>query len=413
MSQRHLEATLRGHDCSISALEIFYLPTRASFVKDGESVPILMPTLLSADDSGLVIWWDLNTRRPLFSWQAHSGTVLTLAQIGINWQCDSESNFDFPAIDENFGSVLTHGKDGELRIWKLIKLSDENSFSYNVKISRKIFNGDIEKEFEMPINVMNFSNVSFRDGILITPATNNAEGFDIYKIDLKEAEKFNQLKRLVHDYQPILSPNDESTDNKRGGHGIIMRLSFIDSNNFIAAYESGAIISYYLNKESISITEKFINSSLTPHSVTSLSVDRENVYAASTSNYINIINLENGSNEIFDTKHKGASSLAHSNINNLLIVNTWDGYTRIYQTNSIPFKILTKWRKTMPSALSQTQTQKSMFSVFSKNQLVDRNQLDYKNGRYKNIVRRNREEPIFKNYFMVAYQDGKIGLYTY
>lgn len=149
------DAMLRFHKSPVSALEPFYLPS--PFVVNGE--PLLLASLVSADENGWVVWWDLGTKRPLGTWRAHESTIVTVQQMGIHWDAD------VPQLHRNtFGKLLTHGRDNCVRIWDLFRVSSFSSMDWNLcKVLHKTRdtarNPDV---YEIPVNALNFCNVATR-----------------------------------------------------------------------------------------------------------------------------------------------------------------------------------------------------------------------------------------------------------
>ncbi|PSN61882.1 WD40 repeat-like protein [Corynespora cassiicola Philippines] len=84
---------LRGHTSQIHSVQ---------FVRQNRR-------LLTGDADGWVVYWRLESKRPLAVWRAHDATILGTAE----WPSDR---------------LITHGRDNTLRIWQL-RATDEDVFS--------------------------------------------------------------------------------------------------------------------------------------------------------------------------------------------------------------------------------------------------------------------------------------------
>ncbi|KAF9739694.1 hypothetical protein PMIN06_004001 [Paraphaeosphaeria minitans] len=80
----HPSYILRGHTAQIHSVELLRRNT----------------CLLTGDADGWLVYWTLDTKRPLAVWKAHNAAILATAE----WGPDK---------------VITHGRDNTLRIWQL------------------------------------------------------------------------------------------------------------------------------------------------------------------------------------------------------------------------------------------------------------------------------------------------------
>ncbi|GAV28377.1 hypothetical protein PMKS-001848 [Pichia membranifaciens] len=421
---------------------------------------------MTADESGLVIWWNLTTRRPLGVWKAHSGSILTIEQLGIDWESNGSHDFSIPKITESYGQLLTHSKDGSIKIWNMINLIDGSSikagFTYSCLLKKKISSACAEIPiptpplvYELPVNAMNFTNVEMNlNGLLITPATTDSEGWDLYKINLKETGEHRKLKRLIQNYHSKLrstekveeiSDDDSGTMDftKRGKLGVIMKVSWIGLSRFLVGYESGIVIGYEIYQDvgdSATKTKAFLqNNDLEGNPITAICIDKVNgkILCSSAGSKVSIMDLNSADrlSDIFETKHKGINSIDCDSFSKSVGLVTWDGYARFYNYDeSSVLKFSSKMRRQLPAIsnskevvddqnnevtlVNSLQTQRASVIRFTKKQLDPREvkfagiNILYNNGRSKNIVKRNKEEVFGERWLFVGYQDGKVAMYS-
>lgn len=461
MFDKKLLATLRLHSAPVTCIEPFYLPSTSTFTVGGNEnkvYPIFNPSLLTADESGLVIWWNISTRRPLGMWKAHTDTILSVKQLGLAWKKEGEDlNVNTASLDELYGTVLTQSKDGSIKIWRLIELLSglTGDFVYTAILKKKLVSMEELVQaappvlFEMPVNPLNFANVDInQSGYLITPATTDSEGFDIYKIDVGASKEHQKLKRLVQNqkFQLESSKEDDIVDEveepdltKRGGSGVVMKVVWIDNEKFFVGYESGIIVGYQITLESSEkarITTFISDDSLLGNPITSICFDKDNqrLLWASTGSKLCILTLDKLDEpcRVYDTKRKGINHIDVDFSTNAVGIITWDGYTRIYEYDQEDvLKFILKMRRQIPTILSSKestdngndeitqinnlQMQRANTLKFTEKQVDPKIQknitVGYTNGRCKNVVKRNREEIFGERWMFVGYQDGKIAIY--
>lgn len=206
-----LQFSLRGHKAPLAALCTF---TNSS----------LDYALASADRDGWIIIWSLISRRPLAVWKAHDGQILTLK--------------DTPA------GLLSHGRDSTIRIWR-VDAADLANCSSDLSGT----NEDLPRPpvFEIPVNSLNFCNVDYCEGLLITPATVDANNFDIYRISGTSLTRLIENKSVAKE-----DPLEVNSPLKRDGCGIAMRVLFISTSLFFVGYESGAVFGFTLDTQAVS-----------------------------------------------------------------------------------------------------------------------------------------------------------------
>ncbi|AWU76641.1 uncharacterized protein C5L36_0C05670 [Pichia kudriavzevii] len=460
MFNKSLLATLRLHSSPITCIENFYIPSSLTYINEDDSKSIIFnPTVITADESGLIVWWNLITCRPFGVWKAHNDSVLTVKQLGIKWtQNSEESDFTSPITYDSYGQLLTHSKDGSVKIWKLLDVTSKENleFTYTGLLKKKVTTEDEMKSvtppklFEMPVNTLNFANIDINiENFLITPSTIDSDGFDIYQIDLNMRREHEKLKRVVHDYK-LSTPDSEvkiteieddqispMDFTRRCGLGVIMKIKWLDTNTFIIGYESGQIVVYEFAKDEgdFKVKNIFSDASLIGNAITALTFDAMNkkILFGSTGSEVAIMNLDDHQVKTFCTKHKGINDIDTDSSKNTVSLITWDGYTRIYNydENDV-LKFVMKMRRQVPTIStsqeavdeqnngivesSNMQRQRANVLKFTEKQLdpsTNKNiEVEYSNGRSKNIIRRNREKIFSSRYLFVGYQDGKVAVYT-
>ncbi|OBA18962.1 WD40 repeat-like protein [Metschnikowia bicuspidata var. bicuspidata NRRL YB-4993] len=208
--------------------------------------------LVSSDRDGFIIIWNLTSRRPMALWRAHDGHILTLKLSPMG--------------------LISHGRDSMIRIWDLsleyLKTCSEN-MSDIAALGAKL-NPLLPQPIhaEIPVNALNFCNVDFCDGMMITPATVDSDNFDIYEVS-DPFGLFN-FKRVLQNISPLSLLRSEHLieeigasqhQDKRGGNGVIMRTLFVERSLFFVGYESGAIYGFSIeqnNHDKASVKERSI-----------------------------------------------------------------------------------------------------------------------------------------------------------
>lgn len=388
--QKELVATLRGHSAGIVGTSFFYMPSQTAYTVGTETVPLLTPTLVSCDESGGLIWWDLHTRRPLYCWQACEGSVLSVQQLGISWIQDK------PVLGDRFGQLLVHGKDGMIKIFQLFYPTDVG-FTYGVRLQKKL---DFANEcpnvvYELPCNVLNFCNVAMQDDFLVTPATVDAQGFDLYEIKGKD------LKRKVANYQYA-----------RVKTGIVMKFQWLNESELVVGYESGlsVVFNVEFSGENATVNERYSFDQLCPDPVTSIASNATDIFISSAGSSVMQIATHSGEAKIHNIKHKGVNYMCLEETSHILNVATWDGYIRIYKYDP-EFEFVSKIRRTSASIASEgIRGMTVSTSMCQKN--VNTSDLVYLNGMSKNIIRRNTNEKNVKQWMVIGFDDGRLGLYS-
>lgn len=429
--------TLRGHQAPVSSLQFIYIPSHVSYSatvpkeshesfshsQDTDSTtPLLIPTLLTADELGWAIWWDLSTKRPLCVWRAHQdASVLTIKQLGVEWVL--RDTVEVPILDlKSYGKVLTHGKDSSVRIWDLFQILDSQRLTYklagNFQRQLPLTEGEWPQPpyHEIPVNTLNFCNVDTCKELLITPGTTNSNNFDIYKLPT-ETTPLQRLFKGVDLYH-MINPLDDNDRN----FGIVMRLCFISSDKICVGYESGDVVLIQIVEFEIEVLAT--NSIHKPNPVLSMTYDpiRDQTLVTSASDKLLFINEHGYSVEAI--KHHGICSIA-SKIDKEIGLVTWDGVTRIYDSN---FNLKSKINKLTPSVKVNDLNVEAkdklnvkiklvliQFSHIQQNTLLIKQQgtLHYNNGASKMIVRKRQDLVLDQNWLAVAFNNGRVYFYQF
>lgn len=216
-------------------------------------LPLSEDYILTSDQSGVIIKWNLPTKRPALTWTAHTDSVLTM----LKWHL----------------YIITHSRDSTIKIWLEDKL-----------------------QYEFPVNALNFSNVVlFQDRYLITPATTDSNNIDIYRLN----DGPISITREVANFSPYDLVHNLKFDDIQGrkDFGIIMKMFIIDNVLYIG-FESGDIIGLNITLPQPSITQsvtstliinkdvklrlQYHNSSHVPNPIISLAAMNSTLVSGST-----------------------------------------------------------------------------------------------------------------------------------
>lgn len=473
---RKLQGTLRGHKSAITAVELAYLPTAITYTDQSSGITdethFLQPSLLTADEAGLIIWWDLTTRRPISKWQAHGQKesklpkgVTTLQQLGLTWRKSKDGAFEVPEIDlQWYGCVLSHGKDGEVRIWRLFEAVPCGKHGLSFKPVMLVKQEHPKPMFTMPVNMLNFSNVEMCcDGVIATPGTQNSGAFDVYEVGVPACGTDGTDKRtlaLIRKLKAVdvssfihsdVEQTTESVSGHRGGFGIVMQVRWIGTERLAVGYESGAVVIYRVDKreeEKWKIEPVVVNYVHKPEPITALLYDDVHdimLMGSSTDQLAWICQVThlNETNEgildstkssnVYHTEHNGIADISVSTDGHVGVV-TWDGYSRFYrylsnEGENDSLKFVFKVKRTMPSITDNRSyatddikqqdmlhPQKASVVLYSKKQveyhaLKERREVEYNNGMSKNLVRRRLERDLDSRWMLIGYKDGRVAVY--
>lgn len=235
----------------------------------------------SGDRDGWIVLWDVTSRRPRALWKAHDGNINTLKKTP--------------------EGLLSHGRDNCVRIWSVEQHDLEQCSRDPSQLSDPTGRLHSPPNLEIPVNSLNFCDVDYCNGLLATPASQDSNNFDIYKISTQFS-----LQRIVTNYS--YGTSAVSSTASRGDDGIIMRLLFANENLLLVGYESGAVRGFSLKTESAertSANEKLIINKDTrlkcvldseghkPLPVLSMVISDGILYTGSASKKLLVYNLQN------------------------------------------------------------------------------------------------------------------------
>ncbi|KAM9893874.1 hypothetical protein OXX79_009074 [Metschnikowia pulcherrima] len=306
-------------------------------------------TIVSSDRDGWIIIWNITSRRPMALWKAHEGHILTLKSTPLG--------------------LMSHGRDSMIRIWNVahneLERCSKNGSDISPVGSSPAAGLPKPPHAEIPVNALNFCNIDFFDGLLITPATVNSENFDLYKVSDPFGE-FN-FERLLHNVSPqdiqksdnlVEEIDGVSGTDKRSGHGIVMQTLFVNQNLFFVGYESGAVYGFRIKHANIDKSSegerlvvfsdynlRVVFSSLDhkPSPVLSLALDQTThvLYTGSASKQLISYDIGHLTGQMRTGKEDGlmkksSHNLRHYGIqciqitNNIVLTGFWDGVIKGY-----------------------------------------------------------------------------------
>lgn len=316
--QLQQEFTLKGHGVLVTASCVFS-----------------EDTLVSGDENGWIIQWNMFTRRPTGVWRGHQERIISII-----------------AIDA--GHLLTHGRDSRIRIWQM---NDQKSLSSELNFRD-------ENEYPMPtfheiaVNSLNFCNVSYWENRLVTPATLNSETVDVYLVFVDGEFKPRRLVKLFDGFKVVgtkdndgfggLEFEEEPDPGKRDGFGIVMRLHVVGKNEFVVGYENGVVLGVLMDDSGSQLTLNFVENSMVPNPVTwmGLSIsDRKILTYGSTTKKLCIYWCDSNSKKILDVGNSGIQLVCMALESPLLlVVGFWNGLIRAINSSdgSTVFKLSRK-----------------------------------------------------------------------
>lgn len=244
--------TLRYHKYPVSSLETIEL-------NDSK-----IPYLISGDEKGTVIIWDLLTRRPITISKISEDCIVYIEQIDVDLLAILSRDFTlrfFTVQDHNTGS------NKELIVKK------ENNTRNKVQLLTKPI-------WEIPINTLNFTNVCIKkigidDYRLYCCHTQDSELLDIYKINPRN----KILKREVSKIS--LGDTDKM--------GIVMKMVRANDDIVYIGTENGYIVGID-SEGKIRFSKKVVYPD--PVLDMTLSGDQDYIYVSTTSNMLQKINIK-------------------------------------------------------------------------------------------------------------------------
>ncbi|KAH3680111.1 hypothetical protein WICMUC_000512 [Wickerhamomyces mucosus] len=325
--------TLRKHTHSITTIEFIKLPIQLpnnAIDNKSNNKPILKPFPLSGDEFGNLYLWDLKTHRTIKELNnAHKSSILTIKQLGI----DQFNNINLGL----WGYILTHSRDNTIKIWKL--------FDPYGKI---IIDG--EKFEEIPVNSLNYSNISNFEQFLITPNTLNSNFFDIYDLSFLYKNNHQSLKRLFNQIdlyslalnqgfkiKEFIGNTDKESVNRVEKFGIIMKFLWINSKTIAIGYESGHVVLFQISIESNDLKVLSISNEHYPNPILGLELNKSTslVYSSSISSKIVQHSIQSPySIEIIPLIGKFNKISGIIANNNKLILSSWSGIIKFFQIDN-------------------------------------------------------------------------------
>ncbi|AQZ14182.1 ASA1 (YPR085C) [Zygosaccharomyces parabailii] len=296
--------TLRFHKSSVTTLLVLQLP--------GDPTPVL----LSGDATGVLILWNLITRRPITNYHIEtSPRLVALQYIGL-------------------ASVAVLCKDHKLRIFNI---------------------GDLprwKQVYEIPINTLNFANFVIENlgdawFRLICCNTQDAESIDIYVFHLTDLHSLRRVYKGLKFYESLIPLLGDTV--KLDKLGIAMK--FVECNGVIyCGMESGFVIGFTMIKAkktdgpedeepaNQSVRIVYVSNVHYPDPVLDLCVTPQFILSSSTGNKIGVhdwrkLSYPNSSNENCplvltkdNFKRVPLSQVSHvKQVDDFLLLASWSG----------------------------------------------------------------------------------------
>lgn len=378
--------------------------------------------LITTDEQGWIIIWNVSLRKPKYVWKGHDKLILSCK-----------------VIEQHF--LLTHSKDSEIKIWNISSASlDHNKVSstlpamtFNEMSYLKDDCNELLKAFPLPehnsipVNALNFCKIDYHGGTLVTPSTVDSNNFDVYRIS---CDPFD-ISRLCHNVdgeklsktEPSLDFVEEVNPTKRDGFGIIMFTRFIDHQTFYIGYESGHVLGFkitYPSSKSIvkensnllinkdaSVKVIYVNDSHCPNPIISMEYDGR-LLVGSTNKFIHIHSVEQDDVKIVNVKHNGIQ-LIQSN-GERYVVGFWNGMVRVYDKE---FNCVGKHQVTLPALKNVTDTKASSHEITTSLKLstlkiiVAKGDTKHKT-RHNALIRQKNPQSLV----MVGFNDGKLMVFA-
>lgn len=218
------EYSLRCHKSSVAASTFLEWPSRSN-----------VPILITGDSSGLIVLWDLLTRRPLGTHTlAGSPQVVAVQDLGN-------------------GLIAILSKDHKLRIHEM-RAKEMTSVAKSTT-SFEAPQLQLHEVYEVPVNTLNFANFVVQkldEGYyrLICTNTQDSEAIDVYQFHLSNIHSLRRVFKGVT-FGPViqkLHTDPESVKAKK--LGIVMR--FLEHGETIyCGFESGLVVGFKIHESDI------------------------------------------------------------------------------------------------------------------------------------------------------------------
>ncbi|CDO93680.1 unnamed protein product [Kluyveromyces dobzhanskii CBS 2104] len=300
--------TLRHHTCSVTGLLYWHDPLK-------------VPSLISGDEDGLILVWDLLSRKPYCRYKC-KGQIASLQQLN--------------------SLLIATCKDHTLRIF---------NFPSAVVSTNRDVNAfpELNLVYEIPVNTLNFANTALEKvGTnlyrLWCCNTQDSETIDIYEFDLRDSKSLKRIHRAVSLYE-LISTLVNPSIMKFDKLGTVMK--FIAYCGVIyVGFESGFVIGLYLKSE---LHIAYISSGHYPEPVLDFAAGENlgKVISSSTDSYLGLhssnvgmISKENFTSDdiiiddsVIHTERMNipVAKVSHiQQIDNILVTSSWSGKTELF-----------------------------------------------------------------------------------
>lgn len=313
---------LRGHTSEVQCLD--FCPFPSLQVEDAATIRILV----SGDADGFVFIWSLVSLRPIASWHAHAGALLSVSVID--------------------NCIYTHGRDNKLYGWKILNWQDIADLNSIAKTSSAPNNMKPFMLFALDVNALNFCQASLyatsistltgeSEVLVAVPGLLGNEYIDIYTVP-------SSLRLATR----LQAPAPE-----KGKLGNVMSLD-MKYPLLLAGYENGAVALFEVDLLHVDrSTQKQDGkwkclATWTSHreAVLSVVLDVVNKRAYSCGIDSRLIchtilaegqppALIPGVTKVVDTKHSGQQSLRLRSDGKVLGSAGWDSFGRLYSASKM------------------------------------------------------------------------------
>lgn len=266
-------STLRAHSASVRAL---------NFAGGGAS-------LISGDEDGWVVIWNLHIRRPTAIWRAHSHALLAVQSRGPH-------------------EALTHGRDNKIRIWSF-KQPQEYVCRPLDDAAREIDYPKPWLVYSLDVNALNFCAVAVKQidpNTIAVPSTAGSDKIDVYTIS------------------PLTRPLKAVTPFDGGSPNSVMSLIWIE-DRLVAGYESGDIAVFDADG-SLVTAEKVHN-----EPVMCLASDGKRVFSGAADRTLGVLSMDSVTVSKVKLSFKGISSLEF-NVSRLMAAG-WDSRVHVFDSS--------------------------------------------------------------------------------
>ncbi len=289
----------------------------------------ILPTLISGDEDGTILVWNLLNRKPFYRYKCN-GQIISLQQVN--------------------DLLVALCKDHTLRIFTFplsVTLSINNTFSTSHNLA------ELNLIYEIPVNTLNFANAAVQhiNGdiyMLWCCNTQDSETIDVYQFNIQEKTSLRRLHKAIALYEHISKMVDPSVM-KFDKLGTVMKFLLYEDRIYIG-FESGFVVAVSLSDD-LSLHVSYVSSAHYPEPVLDLSVghDLKMVLSSSTTSSLGLHKAKSKLKHQHDTAEGDIiidDSEVYSNLiklptkkvahiqqmDNIIVVSTWYGTTEIFDT---------------------------------------------------------------------------------